>query len=287
MRVLIAIDGSTPLSQTVQPLAHFGPLDEVTVVHALHLPHLDYPLLPADLREQARQAIDEKLRAEGERLLDKTIATLPQEIGQVHRIHEVGDPSSIILEAAQSTQADLILIGARGLGPIKELLLGSVSHRVLLHAPCSTLVVRNPLPELKHILMPVESRDDAESILRFFFTLSFNHPVEVTVMTVWPHPQLPFPTTLWQSEHLEERVLVHARETAEEIACRLAQKNITARATVGLGDPAFAILEQITVSQPDLLIAGSHGRSGVSRYLMGSVSHTLVHRAPCPVLIVR
>ena len=287
MRVLIAIDGSTPLSQTVQPLTHFGPLDEVTVVHALHLPHLDYPLLPADLREQARRAIDEKLRAEGERLLDNAIATLPQEIGQVHRIHEVGDPSNIILEAAQSTQADLILIGARGLGPIKELLLGSVSHRVLLHAPCSTLVVRNPLPELKHILIPVESQDDAESILRFFLTLSFNHPVEVTVMTVWPHPQLLFPTTLWQSEQLEERVLVHARETAEGIAGRLTQRNITARATVGLGDPAFAILEQINVSQPDLLIAGSHGRSGVSRFLMGSVSHTLVHRAPCPVMIVR
>ena len=287
MRVLIAIDGSTPLSQTVQPLTHFGPLDEVTVVHALHLPHLDYPLLPPDLREQARQAIDEKLRAEGERLLDKTVATLPQGVGQVHRIHEVGDPSSVILETAQSTQSDLILIGARGLGPIKELFLGSVSHRVVLHAPCSTLVVRNPLPELKHILIPVESRDDAEYILRFVFSLSFNHPPEVTVMTVWPQPQLPFPTTLWQSEQLEERALVHARETADGIAAQLTQRNITTHTAVGIGEPAFAILEQIKVLQPDLLIAGAHGRSGVSRYLMGSVSHTLVHRAPCPVMIVR
>lgn len=287
MRVLLAIDGSIPVSQTVQPLTHVGPLDEVAIVHALHLPNLEYPLLPPELREEASKAIEGILRAEGERLLDEAVAALPQGIGQVHRIHEIGDPSRVILETAQSAQSDLIVIGARGLGPIKELLLGSVSHRVLLHAPCSTLVVRNPLPTLKHILIPVEGQEDAENILRFLFRLSLTHPVQATVMTVWPQPQLPFPATLGQSKQLEERALDHARETTERIVQELTQHNFTARAAVGMGEQAFAILEQTKVLQPDLLIAGSHGRSGVSRFLMGSVSHTLVHRAPCPVLIVR
>ena len=287
MRVLLAIDGSTPVSETVQPLTHFGPLDEVTVVHALHLPNLEYPLIPPELREEAGKAIKETLSAEGERLLDRAVAALPQGIGRVRRIHEIGDPSIVILETAQSTQSDLIIIGTRGLSPIKELLLGSVSHRVLLHAPCSTLVVRNPLPALKHILLPVESHEDAENILRFLYRLSFNQPVHVTVMTVWPQPQLPFPATLGQSKQLEERALEHAREITERIAQELTQHNFTAQSAVGMGEPAFAILEQTKVLQPDLLIAGSHGRSGVSRFLMGSVSHTLVHRTPCPVLIVR
>ena len=287
MRVLLAIDGSTPVSETVQPLTHFGPLDEVTVVHALHLPNLEYPLIPPELREEAGKAIKETLSAEGERLLDRAVAALPQGIGRVRRIHEIGDPSLVILETAQSTQSDLIIIGTRGLSPIKELLLGSVSHRVLLHAPCSTLVVRNPLPALKHILLPVESHEDAENILRFLYRLSFNQPVHVTVMTVWPQPQLPFPATLGQSKQLEERALEHAREITERIAQELTQHNFTAQSAVGMGEPAFAILEQTKVLQPDLLIAGSHGRSGVSRFLMGSVSHTLVHRTPCPVLIVR
>ncbi len=143
------------------------------------------------------------------------------------------------------------------------------------------------MPTLKHILIPVEGQEDAENILRFLFRLSFNHPVQVTVMTVWPQPQLPFPTTLGQSKQLEERALEHAGEITERIVQELAQHNFTARAAVGMGEPAFAILEQTKTLQPDLLIAGSHGRSGVSRFLMGSVSHTLVHRAPCPVLIVR
>ena len=287
MRVLLAIDGSIPLSRTVQPLTHFESLDEVTVVHALHLPNLDSPMMPPELRDQALQDVEEKLRAEGERLLDETIATLPQGIGQVHRIHQIGDPSSVILETAQSTQSDLIVIGARGLGPIKELFLGSVSHRILLHAPCSTLVVRNPLPNLKHILIPVEGEEDAGKILRLLFRLRFKLPVHVTVMTVWPQPQLPFPTTLGQFKVLEEHNLDHAHETAERIARQLTQKNFTASATVGLGEPAFAILEQTKALQPDLLIASSHGKSGFSRFLLGSVSHTLVHQASCPVLIVR
>ncbi|MCY4612903.1 MAG: universal stress protein [Nitrospira sp.] len=287
MRMLLAIDGSIPVSQTVQPLTHLGPLDEVSIVHVLHLPNLEYPLIPPELREEASKAIEGTLRADGERLLDQAVAALPQGVGQVHRIHEIGEPSRVILESAQSTQADLIVIGARGLGPIKEMLLGSVSHRVLLHAPCSTLVVRNPMPALNHILIPVEGQEDAENILRFLYRLSFNQSVQITVMTVWPQPQLPFPATLGQSKQLEERALEHAGEITERIVQELAQHNVTARAVVGMGEPAFAILEQAKALQPDLLIAGSHGRSGVSRFLMGSVSHTLVHRAPCPVLIVR
>ena len=129
--------------------------------------------------------------------------------------------------------------------------------------------------------------EDAERLLSFLFSMSFPTPPRITVMSVWPQPQLPWPMTLGQDKLMEEHALDLAREMAEEVATRAKDKNFTSQATVGLGDPAFAILEQAKLLKPDVVMVGSHGRKGLSRFFLGSVSHTLVHQSPCPVLVVR
>ena len=287
MKVLLAIDGSTQSTSSVQALAHFGPWEEVTLVHALPLPDLDHPMITPEMRDRAIKEMEDELRPKGEALLNEIQESLPSGIGTVHRVHQIGSPSMVILETAKSAHPDLILIGARGLGPIKELVLGSVSHRVLLHAPCSILIMKTPLTALQHILVPIEGKEDGEKIIQFLSSLPFRTFPRISVMTVWPQPQLPWPVTLGQSRLLEERALDHARELAEDVAQQAKEKGFTSHASVGLGQPAFAILEQAKAMKPDLLVVGSHGRRGISRFLLGSVSHTLVHQAPYPVLVVR
>ena len=90
-----------------------------------------------------------------------------------------------------------------------------------------------------------------------------------------------------QSKLLEERALEHARDMTEEVAQFAKDKNFSSQAMVGLGEPAFAILEQAKMLKPDMIVVGSHGRRGLSRFLLGSVSHSLVHQSPYPVLVVR
>lgn len=287
MRILLAIDGSPQSTQAVQTLAHFGPSAEVTLVHAMALPNLDHPMIPPEKRDEVLKEIEGELRTEGEAFLDRSAAALPADLRTVHRIHEIGFPSHVILETAQSARPDLIVLGARGLGPIKELVLGSVSHRVVLHAPCSTLVIKSPVPTLRHILVPVEGQEDADRILTVLLTIPFRESINITVMTVWAQPRLPWPITLGQSSQLEERALYHAQEMVDKIVAQLEEKHYRASSTVGLGDPAYAILEQARALHPDLIAVGSHGRKGITRFLLGSVSHTLVHQARCPVLVVR
>lgn len=287
MKVLLAIDGSTQSFSTVQALAHFGPLEEVTLVHTLPLPDLDHPMISPEMRDRAIKEIEADLRPKGEALLDQIQESLPPGIGTVHRVHEIGSPSSVILDSAKSAQPDLIMMGARGLGPIKELVLGSVSHRVALHAACSTLIMNNPLPILQHILVPIEGREDGEKIIQYLASLPFISRPRISVMSVWPQPRLPWPVTLGQSKLLEERALEHDREMTEEIAQLAKDKQFASQAMVGLGDPAYAILEQAKMLKPDLIVVGSHGRRGLSRFLLGSVSHSLVHQSPYPILVVR
>lgn len=287
MRIVVPIDGSTCSTFSVDALAHFTPPEELTLVHALQLPDFNYPMITPDLRTEVQEEIKAQLRQEGEGILDEAQKHLPADFSHVQRIHQIGHPVDVIVETARSAQSNLILLGARGLGPVKELILGSVSHRVLMHAPCPTLIVKTLMTRLQKILLPIEGQEDAALALRFLALQPFRQPVEIEVFAVWPQPQLSWPTTVGQSDVLEAQAIEEAQERMKTITDRLTRMNFACQAHVGMGDPAYAILEQAKASESDLIMMGTHGRGGFSRFLMGSVSHAVLHQTPCPVLIVR
>ena len=287
MRIVVGVDGSPCSTSSVQALAHFTPPEELTLVHALHLPDFSYPMITPELRTEAQIAVEALLRQEGEAILDEAQTHLPADFPHVQRVHQIGHPVDVIVEMSRSARSNLLIVGARGLGPVKELILGSISHRVMMHAPCSTMIIKSPLPQLRKILLPIEGREDAEAALQFLALQPFRPPVEVEVFTVWPQPQLSWPTTVGQSDLLEIQAIEEARERMKSITDRLIQMNVLCQANVGIGDPAFAILEQAKASQSDLIMMGTHGRGGLSRFLMGSVSHAVLHQASCAILIVR
>jgi len=287
MKILVAIDGSTQSSDAIQALAHFGPTPDVTLVHAIHLPDLNHPMITPELRDELLTEVEKQHRDVGERLLKDAKANLPSTVSHVDSILQVGAPSRVILETAQSVHPQLILLGARGLGPIKELVLGSVSHRVLLHASCSVLILKGPMASIRHILLPIESQTDADHLLKFLKDLPFGHPVRITLMTVWPQPQLPWPVTLGQSKLLEARAIEHAQTMVDRIASELKGTTFHTDTVIGMGEPAYAIMEQAQAMKVDLIMVGSHSRTGLSRFLLGSVSHTLVHQSTHPVMVVR
>ena len=143
MKIVLAVDGSPHSNDALRSLAYFAPPEELTLAHAIKLPDLDHPMVTPEIRDQVMEEIEGKLRSEGENILKKTRSEVPSDFPSVQQVHQIGIPAQVILETAQSADADLIIIGARGLGPLKELVLGSVSHRVVLHAPCSVLVMKS------------------------------------------------------------------------------------------------------------------------------------------------
>ncbi len=287
MKITAAVDGSEHSTHSLQTLAHFAPPEELTLVHAMDLPDLNYPLITPELRAEAIEDLKAQLQKEGEGMLDQAKQSLPPDFSNIQRIHQIGHPVDVILETAQSSQSQLIMIGARGLGGFKELMLGSVSHRVLLHAPCSVMVTKNPCSKLEKILLPVEGKEDVAVALKFLQQQPFRNPVHIDVFAVWPQPQLPWPVTLGQSRLLEVQAIEEARKRMEVVTDQLTAMNYSCESSVGLGDPAFAIHEQAKALDSHLIIMGTHDRGGLSRFLMGSVSHAVIHHATCPVILVR
>ena len=287
MKIVLAVDGSPQSNDAVRSLAYFAPPEELTLAHAITLPDLDHPMVTPEIRDKVIEEIEGKLRSEGEEILNRAQSEVPADFPPAQKVHQIGIPAQVILETAQSAHSDLILIGARGLGPVKELVLGSVSHRVVLHAPCSVLVMKAGVSKIEKILLPVEGERDTQVALKFLAMHPFRATTHIEVMTVWPQPQVPWPMTLGQSKLLEERAVDHAQERLDLISKQLGAMNYQYSTSVGLGNPAYALLEQARATQPDLIVMSSHGRKGLSRFLIGSISHAVLHRAPCPVLIVR
>lgn len=136
-KILVATDGSQSslkAAQAAARLARLTPDATVTLLHVLHVPPVMMPIVDIPM--------DAMVRNSGREVIDSTIGAINLPEVQIDSEIQVGDPATEIVQMARDGLYDLIVIGTRGLSPIKELFLGSVSHRVANTAPCPVLLVR-------------------------------------------------------------------------------------------------------------------------------------------------
>lgn len=157
MRIVLAIDGSPDAWAAVDFLVRlsFPKSSKLTLVSVVrkHVYQTEQVLIGGESkREQFAMLAEKILKArgrEGVTLLEKVRERLiPLNLNVEERL-VFGHEAQEILKAARHTRADLVIMGSRGLTGLRKLLLGSVSHKVSLNAPCSVLVVRSAKPEKK------------------------------------------------------------------------------------------------------------------------------------------
>jgi nucleotide-binding universal stress UspA family protein len=139
MKTILAVDGSDNAYEAVHVMKYIARAEQLTLLHALNVPRPAYPemMMMPEAAEELYKTLEQSMREDGERLLDRVESLLPLHTGPTKKHLEIGSPAEVIVSMAEEQHADLIVMGARGLGPIKERLLGSVSHRTLTLAPCS------------------------------------------------------------------------------------------------------------------------------------------------------
>ena len=140
MNTLLAVDGSDNSYAAVHALQYFARAEQLTLLHALDVRRPAYPMMPPEVAGEHNTTLDQSVREDGERLLDRVQSFLPMHAGPSTKQLRIGFPADVIVWMAKEQKADLIVMGARvmgaqGLGPVKEWLLGSVSHRILTQAP--------------------------------------------------------------------------------------------------------------------------------------------------------
>ena len=286
MKTLLAVDGSDNSYEAVHALKYLARAEQLTLLHALNVPRPAYPMMGPEVAEELYKSLEQSMREDGERLLARVQSLLPLHAGPSTKHLRIGSPAEVIVSMAEEQNADLIVMGARGLGPVKERLLGSVSHRILTLAPCATLIVNGPVKAMKQILLPLQGPSDAEAAVRFLQLKPFHDAVEVTLLTVLPSTEPPWPgdAAAATAGKLEEQALQSARDYIDGEAERLRAIGYQARGIALFGTPSAMILQEATNLRSDLILMGTRGRQGITRFLLGSVSHAVLHQMPCPVL---
>ncbi|GMK40293.1 universal stress protein YxiE [Paenibacillus sp. CCS19] len=135
--IVVPIDGSP---QSFKALDHAIELAQtlssdirLTVIHVDASVSLNEPVFGTEL---------DAVEAEDKQVLDAAVSRLKASGVSFQAIHQTGDPAATICQTAIDNLADLIVMGSRGLGLIKEIWLGSVSHSVAQHATCPVLLIK-------------------------------------------------------------------------------------------------------------------------------------------------
>lgn len=285
MKMLLTVDGSDHSYEAVRSLKYLARAEELHIVHVLDVPSPAYPMMMPEVAQELYETVERNMRDDGTRLLERIVSLLPLDAGPVTKHLIVGSPADQIVALAEQLKVGLILLGTRGLGPIKERLIGSVSHRVLTFAPGAKLILPGPLKRLHHLLLPLQGTYDADHALALLQQKPFRDPPTITLFTVLPHTRPPWPVDAISAEHMETHALRKAHEFLDETAAKLNPWGYQTRVATMLGTPVEGILQEAKALNPDLILVGSRGRRGLTRMVLGSVSHALLHQGTYPVMV--
>lgn len=228
------------------------------------------------------EAADERLTEELTALLDEVVGDASDlDVG----VDVVRGPTSAALLHLAEGHASMIVLGSRGLGGFRGLLLGSVSRQLCEHAPCPVTVVRH-LPEdrdlrLETILVGVDGSGHAARALAHAGDLAERTGARIIAVHA---AHGPVPDASVQPLATRRRSLP---ELLEDWCTPLHVRGLDDHESViAEGDPRTALLDVAEERGADLVVIGSRGLGPVSKLVLGSVASSLIHHSRIPVTVV-
>ncbi len=246
-------------------------------------------ILRAD-EEAARQSLEaeaERLRGAGGDLKVETVV-------------EIGDPAERILRLAKGRDVDLIVLASHGRGAVGRWAFGSVADRVARSATVPVMIVRpegdegagRPHVDMRRVVVPLDGSELAARAVPVAARLAKQLNVPIVLVNVVDTARAVSPLFAAGEAYsegyfgeIQTELRQEADRVLEEASASLKDTGLSVTSQVLDGAPADALLG---LTQPsDVVVLTSHGRSGVRRWLLGSVSEKLVRQSVAPVVLVR
>jgi len=295
MRVLLAIDGSEPAGLAVDLVADVAwPAGtDILVAQAVETgAGLFGGPWPALAMVQADR-IEADVRAEAHRNVQEARDRLSRGGVSAQAVVLRGRPATAIVDRARRNHADLVIVGSRGHGTIESMLLGSVSAEVVDHAPAPVLVARGR--RIERIVLAWDGSSCAARAVDLLRTWPIFTGSPVRVVSVadveipwWTgFPEAGSPEVMPMYVEAADASRKQHDELARAMAAQLQASGFTAEADRRDGDAASEILAAASAWKADLIVMGTHGRSGLKRLVLGSVARNVLHHAGCSVIVVR
>lgn len=276
MKILVGLDGSDGGRDALELARVLATAIDAGVMVVTVLPYgplpIPYELLEEEEAERSRPLFDEAR----ERLAGLEVET---------RAFGGGTPAGVINDLAEREGAGTIVVGSPHRGPVGRVLLGSVADGLLHGAPCEVMAAPRGYADAEHgpfrtIAVAYDDTPEAKAALKRAEAIALACRATIVVFTV-AAPVAVVPGAAGYTPAIPPEAGPIVTRAVKSVDERLAA---TGRALGGQPGPALA--EACEEIGADLLVAGSRGYGPLARVFLGSVSTQLMHKAPCPVLVV-
>lgn len=257
---------------------------KVELLHVMSATSLSYMRELFKLGSEA----DAKLLDDARRMLGELAEDIAGKTGfeAVPRV-QVGHVVNEIMSAAE--QADMLVLGARGMNPLRDVVLGTTSENLLHKCRRPVLVSkRSPRGDYQRVIVPVDLSPHSAAALQMAAQIA---PLaKIAIVHAF---DVPFEGKLWlagveesEIQRYRDQAMVRAKEQIASLVHGLGNTSFRAHQFVEHGDAARIILEHEERSNPDLIVIGKHRQSTIGDLLLGSVARHVLSYARCDVLVV-
>jgi nucleotide-binding universal stress UspA family protein len=275
MRLMVGVDGGDGGRDALELARLIAGEAEAAVLAVCVIP---YGPLPVDFR-----ALDDDAAAEAEPLLQEARERL-EGLEVETRAFGGGSPAGVMTDVAEAEDVDLIVVGSPHRGAIGRALIGSVADNLLHGAPCPVAVAPRGYADERHepsrkVAVAFDGTPESRAALHEAEALAARGHAEIEVLTVVA-PPVAMPGVVGYAPvdpPDPDRILTEAVNSVDDAIAAHGRR---------LDGPPATTLAEACEESVDLLVAGSRRYGPAMRVLLGSVSTQLIHKAPCPVLVV-
>jgi nucleotide-binding universal stress UspA family protein len=287
-KILLATDGSKDAELALITTVGLARITDSELYVVTVLPESDYVRAYYTAGRLQRIQVAQQA-AQGE--LDRQVRRIEHLGGTVALARlKTGRVAREIVETAEELGADLVAVGSRGRGAMKQTLMGGVSYSVVRHAHCPVIVVRSKAVVFPaKIVLATDGSEQATLAAQTAAELASETGSELHLIAV--APEYPYVGEGFYEVNRAEEDADAYRELQnllDEQARKVGETGGTVARTYprmgAVDEEIVALAEEVGA---DLIVMGSRGLGGMRRALMGSVSDSVVRDAPCPVMVVR
>ncbi|MCL6472202.1 MAG: universal stress protein [Firmicutes bacterium] len=278
--ILVAFDGSDSSKNALKQILGMAKVEgfratAVTVIHAN-----DSEAEASRIRNAKEASV-----TPGKAVYTNSVKLVIEENGDsVQTILEEGIVHKAIIDVAENRSCDLIVMGRRKLPRIERALIGSVTAQVLRHSPIDVLVMqRSSSLGWRKILLATDGSHYSQVAAQRALEIAQEHGGELNVVSVIDTTDAFYtemPGNLGKMGDRAHLNIEHVRQLAESMDVKI-------NAFIREGDPHKEIIRIADELKVDVICMGTHGRTGLTRIIMGSVAEQALANAPCSVLVVK
>ncbi len=208
-------------------------------------------------------------------------------------ICETGQPADTIIQYAEQHDVDLIIMSSHGRSGLNRWVYGSVAERVLRQGPCATAIINaravHELPEKRKILVPLDGSELAERALEPGRELAKAMEADLYLLRVTTSAHQMLETVSMQEvfSEIQEKEVKEADDYLKSKYVDAAGNNVFSEVVLAEVSVAETIVDYAADREVDMIVMSSHGRTGLQRWVYGSVAEKVLRSACCATMIIR